>query len=355
MKKILFILVIIIINFKSLSQSPLYYDYIETYNWLGGWSVGFGSENNFFNNNSVSPNFSAATIGKGTSGSVVEEGYYLLPNVTLNTNNTYNFSFRLGAYRTFNPTATTAGNDIADYITVMISTNGGSTWTSEIRVTGFSGAFWNYNTNAFILKTANGFMNTYTPAGGGNRTSTGDGYSTIILDIPPGTSQLSVRIQSRVNSAGEEWWFDNFELSQNISLPVELIEFTAEKEKTSNILKWSTASEYNSSHFILQKSTTGIFESNSDIANIQAAGNSNQVLEYRFVDTEIEESINYYRLIQYDNDGKFKEYDIIAVDNRSEKRVIRTIDNLGRDIDQYYRGFYYIIYSDGSIERNFKN
>lgn len=107
------------------SQTLIRYDNIENYNWTGsGWAVGFGSASGYYTNAFVSSNSSAALIGSGNGSSAIEEGYYLLPNVTgLSSSNSYEFKFRLGSYRFSNSTATTAGNDAADYITVQMSTD----------------------------------------------------------------------------------------------------------------------------------------------------------------------------------------------------------------------------------------
>ncbi|MCX6180757.1 MAG: right-handed parallel beta-helix repeat-containing protein [Bacteroidetes bacterium] len=96
-------------------------------------------------------------------------------------------------------------------------------------------------------------------------------------------------------------------------LPVQLISFTGEKTKKSNRLFWGTAMEINSEYFEVLRSSDGInFES---IAKMKAAGNSNHLLNYVFVDHEPLNGMNYYQLKQFDYDGANETFDIVAINN----------------------------------------
>ncbi|MBO6516983.1 MAG: lamin tail domain-containing protein [Bacteroidia bacterium] len=87
-------------------------------------------------------------------------------------------------------------------------------------------------------------------------------------------------------------------------LPVELIKFTAQAASNhTGQLDWSTATEVDNSHFVLERSYNAYdFE---DVATIQGAGNSQQVLNYGYLDNSIDPSMMtvYYRLRQVDFDG----------------------------------------------------
>jgi hypothetical protein len=76
-------------------------------------------------------------------------------------------------------------------------------------------------------------------------------------------------------------------------------------------LAWQTASEFNSSHFDVEKSTDG--ETWRVMATIPSAGTSNELLTYQAMDNSGTNGSNYYRLRQVDNDGKEKLYDPINV------------------------------------------
>jgi hypothetical protein len=89
-------------------------------------------------------------------------------------------------------------------------------------------------------------------------------------------------------------------------LPVELTSFSASCEEDIVTLSWSTASEQNSSHFDVEKSTDG--ENWRVIGTVLAAGNSTQDINYSFTDDEKSNGQNYYRLNQVDIDGKNEYY-----------------------------------------------
>lgn len=353
MKKLLLGLYLLFTSIVN-SQTLIAYDYIEAWNWgVGGagWSVGCGPCG-YYTNTFVSSTQSAALIGTGNASSPTESGTYILTNITgLSSISSYMFTFRAGAYKIANSAAATAGNDIPDYFEVQYSSNNGLTWSTEMKITGFSNALWNYNTNATASKFANGTLTTYAPTVGGDRTSTGDGYSIIQLTLPIGVTQLAFRIPTRVNSAGEEWWFDNFELLRMYSLPIELTDFTGHKSNECNVLKWQTASEHNSDYFLIERSTTGESNENSVVNTKSAAGNSTELLDYAFIDKDFTNTINYYRLTQVDYDGNFKQYGPIAIDNRNNGIVIKHINLLGQEVNNSTPGILFEVYEDGSMKR----
>jgi len=99
--------------------------------------------------------------------------------------------------------------------------------------------------------------------------------------------------------------------ASNNPLPVELIAFNGSCNEGMVNLAWQTASEFNSSHFDVEKSTDG--ETWRVVATIPSAGTSNELLTYQTVDNNGTNGSNYYRLRQVDNDGKEKVYDPINV------------------------------------------
>lgn len=96
------------------------------------------------------------------------------------------------------------------------------------------------------------------------------------------------------------------------SLPVEWLEFRAENRQNTAELSWSTASEKNSDHFLVEHS-----ERNAGfgvVGRVEAAGNSMEKRTYRFVHSRPSEGTNYYRIRQVELDGKFEFSKIIAVE-----------------------------------------
>ncbi|WKN46060.1 T9SS type A sorting domain-containing protein [Tunicatimonas pelagia] len=87
-------------------------------------------------------------------------------------------------------------------------------------------------------------------------------------------------------------------------LPVEFLEFTAEAQRFSVLLKWKTASEENNDFFEVQRSKDG--KSWEAIGVVDGAGNSTTVLSYSYKDENPLVGTIYYRLRQVDFDGRFE-------------------------------------------------
>ena len=87
-------------------------------------------------------------------------------------------------------------------------------------------------------------------------------------------------------------------------LPVEWMAFDADLLSDHSVaLTWSTASEFNSSKFDVERSINGA--NYAVIGTVAAHGNSQSTRDYSFFDKSVPEGTVYYRLAQYDNDGKF--------------------------------------------------
>jgi hypothetical protein len=95
-------------------------------------------------------------------------------------------------------------------------------------------------------------------------------------------------------------------------LPVSWISFTGKQQNQVNVLQWQTASESNNNYFTVERSNNANdFEA---IGFVQGAGNSNSVLDYKFIDHSPHENLNYYRLKQTDFDLNSSLSEIIAID-----------------------------------------
>jgi len=94
-------------------------------------------------------------------------------------------------------------------------------------------------------------------------------------------------------------------------LPVELL-FLAGLARDQQVdLTWATATERNSSHFVVERSPDGF--TFSPIGQVAAAGNSQYRLDYTFTDTDPFTGVNYYRLRMVDLDGATELSNVIAV------------------------------------------
>jgi hypothetical protein len=108
-------------------------------------------------------------------------------------------------------------------------------------------------------------------------------------------------------------------------LPVELLSFDVNcVEENSKEISWSTASERNSDYFSIEKSSDGIDW--IEINRVEAAGNSTSILQYSLIDSASDENTVYYRLNQFDNDGKSKLYDAVSAICK-EGETIRVFPN----------------------------
>lgn len=357
MKKLLTIFNLFLFFTLKSQTCTLVYDYMETYTWFGNWNT--PANTGFYTSYFVSSNTSAALYGTGTGSSGLESAIYVLPNITgLNATYAHKLSFRLGSYKISNSGAATAGVDGPDYIDVRYSTNNGVTAFTEMRITGNANAYWDYNTAATAVKTANGVMTTYTPIAGGDRTATGDGYSIIELTIPAGATQLAFNLNCRVNAAGEEWWIDNAELIQLapcVELPIELVSFESYKNMDYNQITWVTATETNNSYYTLERSLNGYDW--SFVTNVSGAGTVSTPSLYEYKDYGFTpNTYNYYRLKQTDFNGQYKYFNIIFVDNveKEKPKVIKITNILGQEITDDYFGLIIEYHSDGSIRKIYK-
>jgi hypothetical protein len=138
--------------------------------------------------------------------------------------------------------------------------------------------------------------------------------------------------------------------SPPVSLPIELLYFKGVKTKEGNLLQWETASEHNNNYFTVYRSTYPIEW--LPIVKINGAGNSAMNNKYQFLDSRIENNINYYILRQTDYDAKYKESEIIAIDNRKTYVApIKIVNIIGQEVSMDYSGLKFVIYEDGSVER----
>jgi hypothetical protein len=99
----------------------------------------------------------------------------------------------------------------------------------------------------------------------------------------------------------EQWVYYTHGMGDSLTLPVELIHFTASEATGTILLSWSTATESNNDFYTIQQSKDGTNYTTISIA--EGAGNSNEITNYQYTDDAAIEGICYYRLMQTDFDG----------------------------------------------------
>ncbi len=107
------------------------------------------------------------------------------------------------------------------------------------------------------------------------------------------------------------------------ALPVQWISFTGNATSNGVQLQWTTANEFNNSHFNIQKSSNGI--NFSTIGKIDGTGNSSSLTNYSFLDSTSLNSIVYYRLQQVDIDGKTSVSSVLVIKNELQSNTLLNI------------------------------
>ena len=113
--------------------------------------------------------------------------------------------------------------------------------------------------------------------------------------------------------------------SSMVTLPLTLTSLTARVSGTSVRLEWNTASESNSSKFIIEKSIDNLHFIRVDSVN--ATGFSSVIHHYSYVDNQpaYYESQTYYRLALLDKDGLKKYSNSISVILKTTKSFVKKL------------------------------
>lgn len=112
--------------------------------------------------------------------------------------------------------------------------------------------------------------------------------------------------------------------ANNSALPVSLTNFSTNCKEDKIQISWSTASEFNASHYLLQSSRDGYTWMNT--TQINAAGTTNQTSNYSYEDQNFG-ALTYYRLLQIDNDGKQEVFGPITSNCYLENNLISVFPN----------------------------
>ena len=100
-------------------------------------------------------------------------------------------------------------------------------------------------------------------------------------------------------------------------LPIKLLYFKAKKENSIGQISWATAAEINNDYFNIEKSLDN--RNFKSIGKIAGAGNSEQIMNYGFTDSNLSAGLNYYRLKQTDYNGEFSYSPVEVISNTKEQ------------------------------------
>jgi len=169
--------------------------------------------------------------------------------------------------------------------------------------------------------TANAAFGSGTQLGSGNYTVfNGVGSSVTVTNLAPGnTYHIAVFEYNDLGGANLAYLTVNPARGTAIlgSLPVTFIDFTATVINKKVLLQWSTAQEFNSARFEVERNADGI--SYEKIGSVAAAGNSSTRRDYSFTDNSALNGKYFYRLRQVDIDGRSVYSKVVSID-------IKTID-----------------------------
>jgi hypothetical protein len=134
-------------------------------------------------------------------------------------------------------------------------------------------------------------------------------------------------------------WYFEFEVnsfseiglvySTGTLLPVTWLSVTGQIVASKSVIKWSTASETNTSSFTVEHSVDG--NHFTPLKNILAAGNSNAIRNYEFIHGNPVAGANFYRIKQTDRDGQFSYSKTILLQHSKEALPITLAPNPVRD------------------------
>lgn len=105
-----------------------------------------------------------------------------------------------------------------------------------------------------------------------------------------------------------------------VILPVEMLSFEGKAEARKVHLNWKTSTELNCKYFQVERSTDG--KSFESIGTVNANINSTEVKSYMFNDENPEfGKTNYYRLQEFDFDGKSKFSTMVAIEPNDDLNI----------------------------------
>jgi hypothetical protein len=260
-----------------------------------------------------------------------------------------------------NNTSTNDGDAYSDYTSIIANVTKGEPYTLSVTATntlnpGQGYAAWiDWNGDGIFQTTENVLLKPTANSTSQNLTIPSDAVTGDVLMRVLSVWNSTPNIDAYYSAGYGYGEIEEYtvRISNSIPLPVELIEFKADGFPLWNVVKWATASENNSSHYELLMSEEG--EQWDLIAVKAAAVNSTIEIRYSFINYN-QLVLCYYKLVQYDMDGKFKEYGPISVfKSVSNKKVVRYTNLMGQDVNPInYRGLIIEIFEDGSVRKTYR-
>ncbi len=170
---------------------------------------------------------------------------------------------------------------------------------SNVNISGYGidhdGIISTYNWKKISGPTAGNLLTTTSP-------------STSVIGLVGGIYKFELKVTDDKGAIGKDTVTIIY---QAFLVPTSLLDFSVSEKFGKSLLQWATATEINSSHFELERSTDG--RNFEKLSTIGARGNTNTRIEYQLFDYFPETGINYYRLKIFDKNGQFKYSKIISI------------------------------------------
>jgi hypothetical protein len=282
--------------------------------------------------------------------------------VTLELAPPYTYGVSDGDYITnvtlsdINNTSTEDGDAYSDYLSIVGNLDIGGVYTISLSGTLTFGSYPGYA--AWIDWDQDGVFQTTENVLLSAPGATGSASVNVPNDAIGGTVKMRVISVWNATPTNDAYYstgygygeIEEYSVLLSVALPVELSQFEGLPYQQWNVIKWSTDSEQNSSHFDLESSIDG--ENWKLVTTKNAAGNSNEKINYSYIDNNLSEIV-YYRLQQFDIDGKFEIYGPIAITRDvTDKKIIGYINLLGQKVDpKYTTGVIIEVYEDGTMRK----
>jgi hypothetical protein len=285
--------------------------------------------------------------------------------VTLELAPPYTYGVSDGDYITnvtlsdINNTSTEDGDAYSDYLSIVGNLDIGGVYTISVSGTLTFGSYPGYA--AWIDWDQDGVFQTTENVLLSAPGATGSASVNVPNDAIGGTVKMRVISVWNATPTNDAYYsigygygeIEEYSVLLSVPLPVELSQFEGIEYTMFNLIKWTTESENNSSHFDLESSNDG---ENWKLVTIKnAAGNSNEQIRYSYIDNNLSEIV-YYRLQQYDIDGKSETFGpIVVTRDVTDKKIIGYINLLGQKVDPIYTtGVIIEIYDDGTMVKKIK-
>ncbi len=106
--------------------------------------------------------------------------------------------------------------------------------------------------------------------------------------------------------------------AQCLLLPVEIKSFTASRNRSNVLMKWTTMAEQNNTGFAVERNIAGNWEQIGFVASQAPGGNSSDLLNYVYTDVNNNKGITQYRIRQIDFDSRSRYSEIRSVRGESQ-------------------------------------